>query len=89
MVNLGLQDTTRKQRPNYQTPGEWTGSMKVLLENTGLCVNLSEKKWGRVTESICNMLAKFNHADNFPEMNLKNTEQKRLGPAQDVHFFYM
>ena len=33
--------TTRNRRPNSQTPGEWTGSMKVLLENTGLCVNVS------------------------------------------------
>ena len=47
MGYLGLQDATRKGRPNSQTPGEWTGSITFSLENISPCVTLSEKKWGR------------------------------------------
>ena len=76
MGYLGSQDATRKRRPKSQTTGEWTGYITLFLENFGLCVTVSEKKWGRDKEIIVNMLAKFNHPDHFPEMNLKDTEQK-------------
>ena len=69
MGYLGLQDATRKRRPNSQTTREWTGSITLSLENVGLCVTVSEKKWGRAKEIIGNMLAKFNHSDYLLEMN--------------------
>ena len=47
VVCLGLQDETRKQCPNFQSPGDWTGYMTLLLENAGLCVTVSKKKWVR------------------------------------------
>ena len=47
MGYLGLQDTTRKLRPIYQTPGEWTGSITILLEGVGLFITISEKKWNK------------------------------------------
>ena len=62
--------------------------MTLLLGNVGLCVTVSEKKWDRKKEIRFDLLAKFKHADNLPEINLKGTEHKRLGPSQDVHFFY-
>ena len=65
MGYLGLQDTTRKWRPNYQTTGEWTGSITLSLENVGLCVTMYEKKWDRANEIIGVLLVKFNHADHF------------------------
>ena len=64
MGYLGLQDATRKRHPKSQTPGEWTGSITLLPENAGLCVTLSERKWGRAKEIICDLLEQFNHADH-------------------------
>ena len=52
MGYLGLQDTTRERIPNYQTYGEWTGSITLLLEKFGLCVTISEKKWNISKETI-------------------------------------
>ena len=78
MSYLGLQDATRKRRPNSQTPWERTGSITLLLENVGLCGTVSEKKWLRAKEITCNMLAEFNYADHYLEMNLKDMEQKTV-----------
>ena len=74
MGYLVLQEATKKRRPKYQTPGEWTSSITFSLEKVGMCVTVSEKKWGRYNEIIGNLLANLNHADHFPEMNLKYME---------------
>ena len=78
MGYLGLQDATRKRRPNSQTPWERTGSITLLLENVGLCGTVSEKKWLRAKEITCNMLEEFNYADHYLEMNLKDMEHKTV-----------
>ena len=41
-----------------------------------MCVTVYEKKWGRAKEIICDLLEKFNDADHFPEIHLKDIEQK-------------
>ena len=73
---LGLQDATINRRPNSQTSGELTGSITLSLKNVGLCVTVSEKKWGISKEIICDMLEKFNHIDHLSEINLKEMAQK-------------
>ena len=37
---------------------------------------MPEKKWGRAKEIICDLFEKFNEVNNFPEINLKDMEQK-------------
>ena len=76
MGYLGLQDTTRKRLPNSPTPGKWTGSITLSPEKVGLCVTVSEKKWSRAKEILCDLLENFNHPNHFSEMNLKDMEQK-------------
>ena len=66
MGYLGLQDATRKRRPNSQTLGECTGSITFFLENVVLCVTVSKKKWVKAKEIIYDILAKFNHSDHLP-----------------------
>ena len=36
---------------------------------------MSERNWGRAKEIIDDMLEKFNHANNFPEMNSKDMKK--------------
>ena len=76
MGYLGFQYATRKWRPNYQIHMEWTGYITLSMENVGLCVTVSENKWGRAKEIIGDLLENFHHANNFPEANLKDMEQK-------------
>ena len=76
MCYLGLHDATKKRRSNYKKPGEWTGSITLDLENVGLYVAISEKKWGRAKETICNLLEKFNDDDHSTENDLKDMEWK-------------
>ena len=66
MGYLGFQYATGKRCPNYQTPGDWKGSITLSLENVGLCVTVSEMKWGRAKQIIGNLLTNFNHANHFP-----------------------
>ena len=61
MVYLGLQEDTRKRRPNYQMPGEWIGYITLLLKNVGLFITVYKRKWGRAKEIICDLLSKFNN----------------------------
>ena len=75
-TTLGCRTQLESGAPNHQTPGEWTGSITLSLENVGLCVTVSEIKWNKSKEIIGNLLAKFNHVNHFPDMNLKDTEQK-------------
>ena len=72
MGYLGLQNANRTRRPKSKTPGGWTGSITLLLQNVSLFLTVSERNWGRAEEIICDMLEKFNESDHFPEMDLKD-----------------
>ena len=63
---LGLQGATRKRIPNPQTPGKWKGFTTLALDNVGLFVTVSERKWDRAKEIIRNLLEKSNDPDHFP-----------------------
>ncbi len=77
MGYLGLQDATRKRRPNSQQPGEWTGSISVALPDTGLFVTVSQKKWDRSRQIISDLLSVYSECkDDLPDFNLKKLEQK-------------
>ena len=56
---LGLQDATRKRRPIYQTPGEWTELITLSLEGVGLFVAVSNKKWNKAKYMIANFYCCF------------------------------
>jgi hypothetical protein len=45
MSYLGIQDATRKRRPITQRPGEWNRSIIIAVEEVGLFVTVTEKKW--------------------------------------------
>ena len=76
MGYLGLQDATRKRRPNSQTPGEWTGSKSVAIPKVGLFVTVSQKKWDKARGIIASLLDDFESETALPEFNLKELEQK-------------
>ena len=76
MGYLGLQDATRKRRPNSQTPGEWTGSKSVAIPNVGLFVTVSQKKWDKAKGIITSLFDEFESETARPEFNLKDMEQK-------------
>ena len=44
---IGLQDANRKWRPISQTPGEWNGSITLLIEGVFVFITVSEKKWNK------------------------------------------
>ena len=48
MGYLGIQDATRKRRRVTQKTGEWTGSIVTAVEDVGLFVTISNKKWNKV-----------------------------------------
>ena len=78
MGDFGLQDATRKHRPNSQQPGEWTGSISVALPDTGLFVTVSQKKWeDRARQIISELLSVYSDCEeDVPDFNLKKLEQK-------------
>ena len=76
MSYLGVQDATRKRRPNSQTPGEWTGSITLALEGVGLFVTVSQKKWDKAKGIIAELLGHFETAKSRPQMILKDLERK-------------
>ena len=76
MGYLGLQDATRKRRPNSQTPGEWTGSKSVAIPKVGLFVTVSQKKWDKARGIIASLLDDFESETALREFNLKELEQK-------------
>ena len=88
MGYLGLQYATRNLRPNSQTPGEWTGYINLYLENISLFVTVSEMKWCRAKEIICDLLENFNYRDHFPEMYLKDIEH-RMGFLVHLDIAYL
>ena len=76
MSYLGVQDATRKRRPNSQTPGEWTGSITLALEGVGLFVTVSQKKWDKAKGIISELLNHFDGPKSRPDMILKDLERK-------------
>jgi hypothetical protein len=76
MGYLGLQDATRKRRPDSQTPGEWTGSIIRAIEDVGLFVTVSQKKWDRAKSIINDLVAEFESPDDRPLLCLKDLERK-------------
>ena len=76
MSYLGLQDATRKRRPDSQAPGEWTGSIIRSIDGVGLFVTVSQKKWDKARAMIDELLEAFESPDCRPMLNLKNLERK-------------
>ena len=76
MGYLGLQDATRKRRPNSRNPGEWTGSKSVSIPVTGLFVTVSQKKWDKAQCIIADLLEHYSDPDSLPEFELKDLERK-------------
>ena len=69
-----MQQETGASTPKFRGGG--TGSITLLLENNGLFLTVSEKKWVITSKIIRDMLAKFNDSDQFTEADLKDTESK-------------
>ena len=76
MGYLGLQDATRKRRPNTQRPGEWTGSMTLALPGVGLFATVSQKKWEKAQGYLSSLLSLFDSPSHRPMMDLKDLERK-------------
>ena len=76
MGYLGLQDATRKRRPNSRNPGEWTGSKSVSIPGTGLFVTVSQKKWDKARGIIAELLEHFSDSKSLPKLDLKDLERK-------------
>ena len=76
MGYLGLQDATRKRRPDSQHPGEWTGSISLVIPNVRLFVTVSQTKWDKAKGHIASLLSRFQLPEDRPEMELKDLEQK-------------
>ena len=73
---VGLQDATRKRRPESQSPGEWTGSISRAIEGVGLFVTVSPKKWTKAKNHIAWLLEHFKSPSHLPHFNLKEVERK-------------
>ena len=78
MAYLGLQDATRKRRPESQRPGEWTGSITVASPGIGLFVTVSAKKWTKTQGHLSWVLEHFSCSTDRPTLLLKELE-KRVG----------
>mmetsp|Transcript_20683 Transcript_20683/g.30301 ORF Transcript_20683/g.30301 Transcript_20683/m.30301 type:complete len:1268 (-) Transcript_20683:9637-13440(-) len=76
MSYLGLQDATRKRRPESQRPGEWTGSITVASPGVGLFVTVSTKKWTKAKGHLSWMLSHFTSPSDRPQISLKEMEQR-------------
>ena len=76
MAYLGLQDATRKRRPELQRPGEWTGSITIAMPNVGLFVTVSQKKWDKVKRHISWLLSHFSSASDLPSIPLGEIETR-------------
>jgi hypothetical protein len=76
MGYLGLQDATRKRRPNSRNPGEWTGSKSICIPGTGLFVTVSQKKWDKAQTILNDLLSQYSSPLSLPEFNLKDLERK-------------
>ena len=76
MGYLGLQNATRKRRPDAQVPGEWTGAITLALEGIGLFVTVSQSKWDKAKRYLEEILETFDSADDLPSINRKDLERK-------------
>jgi hypothetical protein len=75
MSYLGVQDAVRKRRPCTQTPGEWTGAISLAIEDVGLFVTVSEKKWAKAKSILQILLDEVVKAeDDLPMLNFKSLE---------------
>ena len=75
MSYLGVQDAVRKRRPCTQTPGEWTGAISLAIEDVGLFVTVSEKKWAKAKNILQMLLDEVVKAeDDLPMLNFKSLE---------------
>ncbi len=76
MGYLGLQDATRKRRPDSQAPGEWTGTITRAIEGVGLFVTVSQTKWDRARKILAEIYDQFDDDESLPELDLKDLEKK-------------
>ena len=76
MGYLGLQDATRKRRPEARRPGEWTGSITVASPGVGLFVTVSQKKWDKAKGHLQWVLQHFSSPHDRPSISLKELEQR-------------
>ena len=76
MGYLGLQDATRKRRPDSQAPGEWTGTLMRAIEGVGLFVTVSQVKWDKVKNILSSLRDEFTHESDLPSLDLKDLEKK-------------
>jgi hypothetical protein len=75
MSYLGVQDAVRKRRPCTQTPGEWTGAISLAIEDVGLFVTVSEKKWAKAKNILQSLLDEVVKAEDvLPMLNFKSLE---------------
>ena len=73
---LGMQDATRKRRPNTRTPGEWTGCITHAIPDVGLFVTVLEKKWIKAKVMVDELLSSFSSAHHRPKLERKGLEKK-------------
>ena len=74
MSYLGIQDATRKRRRITQTPGEWTGSIVVSVEDVGVFVTVSRKKWERAKTIINKWFNILSGSEELPMLDYKELE---------------
>ena len=74
MAYLGVQDATRKRRKITQTPGEWTGSIVLAVEENGVFVTVSKKKWKRAQDIVSRWSDHFITSSELPWLNYKALE---------------
>ena len=75
MAYLGVQDATRKRRQITQTPGEWTGSIVLSVQDIGVFVTVSKKKWMRAQEIVTRWFEQFTLAsEDLPWLDYKALE---------------
>ena len=74
MSYLGIQDATRKRRKITQTPGEWTGSVVLSVEEVGVFVTVSKKKWKRAQDIVTKWSDKFSMGSDLPWLEYKALE---------------
>ena len=72
MSYLGIQDATRKRRKVTKCPGEWTGSILLTVEDVGLFVTISQKKWDRARLIIYKWFGQITQPNCATEVNYKD-----------------
>jgi hypothetical protein len=75
MGYLGIQDATRKRRRVTQRPGEWTGSIIIPVEDVGLFVTVSKKKWQKARDILGRLWDLMSSKDEV-ELIVKDLERE-------------